>query len=927
MIKYTVIVILLCILPVKVIAQKTPKQKADSLIAEIKNYQDDTNKVRLYLLLGRAYENLDTKEGIRYTKTGLELSERLGWKWGAMASCSRLGMYYYSMADYAQALKYNFEFLRINEERGDIKNQAKAHLSIGNVYHRQKDFVQSLKYQQQALRLFAESGDSKGVALAQMGVGNVFLELKNYDSALSNYYRVLSLSKAMHDSDALARSYGNIGNVYLNMQDYENALKNMLIAVYIQQALGNIRFYALNLGNIGEAYLGIAKTGKSNKQAELNMAISYLERAVLEGKKLDNDDVVLEFTHSLAEAYSLAGMHEKAYAKLNESYKLRDTVFSAANENSIARLETQREAMLKDKQIEVNNALGKQKRAEQVFFVSGMLLLSVLVLIVLRNNRKQKMSNARLADEKNKSEAMAQTLQESLVIKDQLAMQLEQSAVMKARFLANISHELRTPVTLIAGMLELMREKVKEEDEYLSTKVEVAYANSRKLQHMVGEILDLSKQEARATAPHMGEVEISSMLKRMVFAFETLIQNGGLSLHFNSAGIEGVCVLLDEVRFEKIVNNLVYNAIKFNNPGGSIVVSGFIVQDGNYIELQFTNTGKAISAQDLPHIFDRFFQGNGEAGREEGAGIGLALVREFTLEMNGTVDVKSNTDGTTFVLQFPIVKNAPSEITTVQPFTEPETHWDQFGTRQTVLLVEDNNEMRYYVREILGDKVNIAEAGNGREAIEWLRSNTPDLIISDVMMPEMDGKEFVDRIKKDQQLRRIPVITLTALNDNESRMNMLRLGIDDYIAKPFNAAELRIRTFNLLQNQKERLLFTELPPEPDDIPEDSKDAVEFRIKVTEYVLARIKTTSISVFDLAYELNMSERQLYRCSKNLTGCTPAQLIKEVRLQRALELLQAGDITKVEDVANRVGYDTAAYFSRQFYERFGKKATEFL
>lgn len=194
-------------------------------------------------------------------------------------------------------------------------------------------------------------------------------------------------------------------------------------------------------------------------------------------------------------------------------------------------------------------------------------------------------------------------------------------------------------------------------------------------------------------------------------------------------------------------------------------------------------------------------------------------------------------------------------------------------------------------------------------------------------MPEMDGEELVTCLKKNEHWKKMPIITLTALADAASRLNMLRLGVDDYIVKPFDATELRVRVYNLLTNMEERRQFENDPAEQKDLPLEGPEADDFRQRVTAIVLARMKAIDVSVHELANEMSVSERQLYRLAKSLTGCTPAQLVKEVRLQRAYELLLAGDIYKVDDVAKQVGFEDANYFSRQFYARFGKRPTEFL
>jgi YesN/AraC family two-component response regulator len=241
--------------------------------------------------------------------------------------------------------------------------------------------------------------------------------------------------------------------------------------------------------------------------------------------------------------------------------------------------------------------------------------------------------------------------------------------------------------------------------------------------------------------------------------------------------------------------------------------------------------------------------------------------------------------------------------------------------------VEDNAEMRYYLREVLAGKVDLAEACNGREALDWLKEKTADLVITDLMMPVMDGEELITHLKSADAYKKIPVIMLTALADTKNQLNMLRLGIDDYIVKPFSAPELRVRVYNLLHNLEERRRFDAAPVDPDDIPIESPEAQMFRERIIAFVLKRIRNSGVSVYDLAFELGMSERQLYRLAKTLTGCTPAQLVKEVRLQKAYELLLGGTIQKVADLTKQVGFEDIDYFARQFYDRFGKRPTDFL
>ena len=568
------------------------------------------------------------------------------------------------------------------------------------------------------------------------------------------------------------------------------------------------------------------------------------------------------------------------------------------------------------KQNELQKALNSKDRVINIslFFILGLAIL--FAVIGFRAYRRTLKQNALLSEQR--------------VTIDHQMKQLADAATMKSKFLANISHELRTPVTLLTGMLDLMS-KNDGRDSKEKERLDVAYNNSKKLQHMVEEILDLTKLEHNISAPVFETKEIAPLLKRILYSFETLIEKEQLTLEYEDIAAKGLYISIDPVKFEKVINNLVVNAIKFNKVNGSIRVVVAPAGPG-HVEISISDTGVGIAAGDLPHIFEHFYQSGTPGIKAAGAGIGLSLVKEFTGLMEGAVTVESDQGlGSTFKLTFPRAA-APdvNVLTEVEDDLQlPDTEWEKLPRRQCVLVAEDNLEMQYYLKEVLGHRVNIVLTGNGYEALEWLAQNTADLIISDIMMPGMDGRELVTYLKSQERYCKVPIITLSALADVEHRLSMLRLGIDDYMVKPFNADELRIRAYNLLSNSAARDKFNEEQAAVAGDADNGQEAEAFRDKIKTYVLSRIKDMNITVTDLAYEFSVSERQLQRMSKSITGCTPAQLIKEVRLQKAYELLldDSSKIYKVDDLCKRVGYDSASYFARQFYERFGKRPSDFL
>jgi DNA-binding response OmpR family regulator len=419
-------------------------------------------------------------------------------------------------------------------------------------------------------------------------------------------------------------------------------------------------------------------------------------------------------------------------------------------------------------------------------------------------------------------------------------------------------------------------------------------------------------------------------LDRIVFAFESLLARKKITLDCDTSGIAGLTLDVDQDKFEIVINNLMHNAAKFNREGGWIKV--FAQRNNETVIIRVSDSGVGIPERDLPFVFDRFYQSNAtEKLSAQGIGIGLSLVRDFTELHGGEVAVSSRVnEGSSFTVQLPIISVADADIgESVESSELPAVNFKSFSRRPHILIVEDNDEMRFYLKEILGNDLDITEAQHGGEALQWLESRIPDLIISDVMMPEMDGPEFLRQLKRSRKYRGIPVVMLTARAAEEDVLHGLSLGVDDYIIKPFHASELKIRIHNLITNQQIRREWAQRPAEADEVTKQItvEEDERFKDKIRLFVEAHAANGALAIGDLCEHMVMSERQFYRKAATLTGMTPAQLIKEVRLKIAYRLLLEGKVTKVSDVVKRVGFDNISYFSRQFEARFGKRPTDML
>lgn len=946
--------LLLLLFPLFAFAQQSnDRAKLDSLLQQLNapSYSTlpDTSKVKFLCEVAIAYRSLTlTAIADSYSTKALTLAENIHYKFGQ-------GLAILSFRDehtiFDVQIGYGLRALKIFEQLNNEPYIARTLDYIAGRYYTIDAFPQAMAYFKRANAYYIRFKDKYNANRSTSNIGACYAGLKNYTEALKYQQMAIPYYEEINDKKKIATCLSNMAGSYEAMNDYQNAVLYFYKSVRIFEKLEQDSYnYALTLRDLGSIHRQIATDTSihlrpdslvpAGSAANLAKAIYYLRAADAIYKRKANF-IPVNIALELSIALEAAGNYKEALYYRKQHELLQDSLFSLDTRLKIAALETKREAELKERQIQLNKVQYANEKKAQVLYLVAIALLGVVISLIWRNYQRQKAANAqlseekvklqeankRIADEKLRSDNIAASLQESLLQKDTLTAQLTHAADMKTRFLANISHELRTPVTLLTGMLGILKEKQTAPDTKSYEQLNVAYNNSRRLQYMIEEILDLSLPEKGNTRVNLQVKEIIPLVKKSLHTFKSFIENEHISFSFTATAAEGIYVQIDEHLIEKVINNLLYNAIKFNYSGGWIKVLATSAP-GSFI-LSISNSGTGIPGEDLPHVFERYYQGKSAATKPKGVGIGLSLVAEFTQLMGGTVQVASTpNEHTIFTLQFPIATKPPFSASELGTFTDATIEkWELLPVNQTVLIVEDNLDMRYYLRQILEPKVTLAEATNGIEALEWLSKNKVDLIISDLMMPHMDGQELIANLKKNTDLKNIPLITLTALADARTKLKMLQLGIDDYIVKPFDASELRIRVYNLLANLYERRQFDSVPSEPDDIPIESKEAENFKERITSFVLARMKTFDVSVYDLAYELGMSERQLYRLAKRLTGCTPAQLIKEVRLQKAYELLLSGTVFKVEYVAKQVGFDDTSYFSRQFYERFGKRPTEFL
>lgn len=515
----------------------------------------------------------------------------------------------------------------------------------------------------------------------------------------------------------------------------------------------------------------------------------------------------------------------------------------------------------------------------------------------------------------------------------------------RIKFYTNITHELRTPLTLIIGPLRDLLEN-KALPDSMRNSIKVVHASAMRLNDLVSKLLEFRKMETGNRHLLVGRGNIVAVIREMCSKYCELDKKGNVDIIFKSSQ-EIINVYFDREVINVIVDNLVSNAVKYTE-SGCIVISVSLVdgdkKPGKYVEIAVTDTGHGISADALPHIFDRYYQEHGPH-QASGTGIGLSLVKSMVELHEGTIDVESKPGaGSAFKVRLDADKTYDKaehrkSYDTPVGYTlkeQPKLTEDYSEHKKTMLIVEDNRDICRYIADSFSDEFEIITAENGREGLDAAYKHMPDIIISDIMMPYMSGTKMCKRLKADIRTSHIPIILLTAKESMESKEEGYESGADSFITKPFVRSLIASRVSNLLRQRKMLAQAYNITgtdnrhaiQEKRSILRDALSKIdrEFLDRIDEHIKEHIQNDQIDVDNLAEGMNISTSTLYRKIKALTGLSPNEYIRKLRMTYAENLLLEGKFT-IKEVGYRVGMNTTAYFRKCFKEEFGETPSEYL
>ena len=888
-------------------------QKPDSAIFYFDKMIATSSKIRYYRGLSMGYNGLcrtyyllgEMEKSIAACNKALKYIDQFDDKGNAILADTHnaLSVAYYRQNKLEAAINHLLLVDSIqNEEplREDIIGA--TYQSLGNIYLDLKDYDAAENYY---LKANKEYEKMPGAGTFYLNTTNVILgqvyyykgQLEKADDLLS---KTLLFFEGINDTRTVAEIQNYLGLVNLEEGKLEKA------EMYFQKALNFQKGNGYNL----EAAQSAVELGKLNiKKGKSRDAIVFLQNALAYNREIKNGMLNQKVYSLLAEAYSQQGNYKEAFNSSRIASQINDSIQQAQSAEKIKEIEGIYQTESRDREIALltaQNELTEQQKRNQRNLLWGILAITLIAgfFIVTQFRNRQKITR-----------------------------KLQELDTAKSTFFANISHEFRTPLTLINGPIEdqLASGNLSQNERKNLTS---ALRNTHRLKDLVDQLLALAKLESKNLKLNIqsGNLPNFIILQAEAYLFSCDEKNIDFSVEIEK---DEKIDWFDQDILEKILYNLMGNAIKYTPENGSIILRGN--RKGDDFEISVTNSGNYITPEQQKKIFERFYQTN---TKNPGTGIGLSLTKELTEIHKGKISLKSEENGKTeFKVLLPVNKDTFGEDQIFSENTTPEsTAKNQIMEAQVekeivlgedapvILVIDDSKDIREYVSSIFENSFTIFSATNGREGFEKAIEHIPDIVVSDVMMPEEDGFTFTKKLKEHQLTSHIPVILLTAKTHITSKLEGMGIGADAYVTKPFNSQLLKVTVENLIENRRklQQRFAQEVVLMPKDIAVSSADE-QFLERLQKVLDENITEPSFSIENFGNEMNVSRMQLHRKLKALTGQSASEFLRSQRLKLAAKILREKKIP-ISEVGYTVGFNDPSYFTKSFKKEFGMTPSEY-
>jgi signal transduction histidine kinase/DNA-binding response OmpR family regulator len=871
-----------------------------------------------------AFNGPDT--GLIIGREIIEESKAIAYPYGEAHAYLFLADCYISKGDYARAINNLLTARAICAENNITSLNQRINRPFGELYIELGEPEKAIAHQRLAMQ---QSTEEQETVIVTHGLAKAYYEAGKPDSALL-------FAEPLYEAvgKLWAAPVVTLGNIYASLGKYDEALS-------VFRTRSGLTYDIDVVGN----YIGRAKVFQAIGRVDSTRF--YASMALQSAREKQFYKFINEAAEILAVTFE-TGDREKYLEYLLISYAARDSLYSREKMNQINNYifadETRRRELTA-----AELQFATQKRIFLLIALSVILL--AVGLLLWRNNRLKTRSNALLRQEKQKVESTLEQLkatQSQLIAAEKTARQLERQEAerlrelddLKTRLYTNITHEFRTPLTVIMGINDNIQGHEQERN--------LIKRNAENLLRLISQLLDLSKLDSGDMRLNVSQGDVIGYLHYLAESFYSMASDKRVDLQFRPEE-SSLIMDFDEEKVQHIIYNLMSNAIKFTRPGGKVALetSSFESDGQECLKITVKDTGAGIPEKDLPNIFNRFYQSKEATGIMNsgvnlfgGTGIGLALTKELVELMGGDISVKSKVGwGTEFTVLLPARKEETTprmetdfepgqfERTIMQPFEYLPAKPDQIPSdKPQLILVEDNEGVVAYIRSILQEAYHIQVAVNGQEGIDMALEHIPDLVITDVMMPEKNGYEVCKTLKKDERTSHIPIVMLTAKADFSSKIEGLETGADAYLSKPFEKEELLVRLRKLLELRKALQEHYGAAGYLQNNQNNTVPTIEDRFlnRLCTAIEERLEDADLSIPELCRTVLLSHTQLYRKLKAVTGKTPSQFIRSIRLRKAMELLQTSGLN-ISEIAYKVGFNDPNYFSRVFKKEYGKAPGE--
>lgn len=883
--------------------------------------------------------------------------------------------------------------LSVYEAGHDDVGRMIAMSELGKIHRESSDFNTALDYHERALSLAKELQDTSSIIYILNQLGTDFRRLGILDEAAVRHYEALTYCEKYSDQSSFrARkskvvSLNGIGNIQLSLQNYDVAESIFRQALAGEKSLNSPIGQAINYANIGyvkeaggeldSAWIYYGHSMEQNRIADSKLGISlcYSHFGRLAEQSgdwttaldsyMNSYDMMyddrdrwhwLESCLSIARVYLATGQSEKACSYLKEGLRTAMNIHSWEHLSEAYRLK----AIFEENTGDFKSSLESYKRhsayTDSVINEKNINRLDNLRMsyITEKWNREKELISQAYANEQQKkqiviysllivilvSAAAISSLVYALKVKAKMQAVIRKASLARQEFFTNVTHEFRTPLTVILGSAQELKSKYRSRESLME--IDAISRYGQRLLTLVNQLLDIAKVRSAIGNADWKTGDMVAFIRMVVDnirpqAIRNLVEIG---YHSDEREVE-----MDFVPdfMNKIMTNIIFNALKFTPKGGRILIASTIVKKSLRISVE--DSGCGIKPEDIPHVFEPFFQ-SGSPSSGSGTGIGLALARQMTEAMGGTIEVSSVLGrGTAFVISIPI-RHEEKGLDKWMPDTdaeagcgasqecednEPVINIDDAVSkgRDIALVVEDNEDIARYIGNIIKDSFSVVYASNGREGIIKAEQYVPDIIITDIMMPECDGLEMTRSIRSSDLLNHIPVIIVTAKSDDAHKLQGFDCGADAYLIKPFSSDELKLRIHKLveyramLRNKYGRILAEgkEISNEPE-TPEQEK---KFLVALNNLISSNISRSNLNSEMLAERMCLSKSQLNRKIKSITGINTAAYIKQSRLVYAQILLRDSN-KSIGEIVLMCGFESASYFTKLFKEMFGRTPSEY-